>query len=171
MMYMNKTKRGLILVSAIVNLITITLSLILSILLIVNAEAMQEYLAYYYFVSLSPDIVYAIISFVIGLVGSILLIYSVRQKGKYFRTSQGVFVAGFIIIILFGGFLSWLLLFVSLFVPDIIVMNNAREVKKEEKMEEREYEDKKKQIEDLKRMRDNGLISEEEYKQKLFEIL
>ncbi len=174
MYYMNKTKRNLILAAAILNLIGITASLVLSIILIVNREAVQEYLELYYFVSYSTNIVYTIISFIIGLVGSILLIYSVRAKGKYFRRSQGMYLTGFIIIIFFGGFIPWILLFISLFVSDVIVINSRSELREEEKQEiknDQAYELKKRKIEELKRLRDSGEITEEEYKQKLFELL
>lgn len=178
MYYMNKSKRNLILASAIINLIGITTSLIMAIILITNGQAVQEYLDYMYFVSYSVNIVYTVIAFAAGLVGSLLLIYSVRSRGKYFRTSQGFYIAGFIIIVIFGGFLPWILLFISMFIPDVVVMNTRSEVRREERMEEKQtvegdkaYEEKKKRIEDLKRMRDSGLITEEEYKEKLFELL
>lgn len=168
---MNKTKRNLIIASAVVNLILISVNLAMSIILKVNPKIIPEFSEYLYFVSYSSNIIYAVISFAIGLVGSILLLYSVRSKGKYFRVSQGIYIAGFVIIIICGGWLAWLLLFISIFIPDVIVMNTPKEVKKEEIMENRAYEEKKKKIEDLKRLRDAGMISEEEYKEKLFELL
>ncbi len=170
-MYMNKTKRNLIIASAVINLILISLNLAMSIILKVNPKILQEYSEYLYFVSYSSNIIYAVISFAIGLVGSILLLFAVRSKGKHFRTSQGLYIAGFVIIVVCGGWLSWILLFISMFIPDIIVMNTPKEVKKEEIMENRAYEEKKKKIEDLKRLRDSGMITEEEYKEKLFELL
>ncbi len=170
-MYMNKTKRNLILASAIVNLVGVSVSLIMSILLVVKNDAIKEYLDLYYIVTYSTNIVYAVISFAAGLAGSILLLCSIRSKGKYFRTSQMIYIIGFVIIVIFGSFVSWVLLFISMFIPDIVVMNTKSEVKKEEILEEKAYAEKKKRIEDLKRMRDNGLISEEEYKEKLFELL
>lgn len=176
---MNKTKRNLIIASAIVNFITISASLIMSVLLKIYGESFLKFAADYLFlISFSQNIYYAVFSFAAGLVGSIFLLFSVREKGKHFRRTQGLFIAGFVIIIFCGGFLSWLLLFISLFVADVIVMNTKSEIRKEQKVEETEikqkeqmYEEKKKKIEDLKRLRDNGLISENEYKQKLFELL
>lgn len=178
MYYMNKRKRNLIIAAAILNLIGITVSLILSIVLLTNKSLAQEYQEYYYVLSYSSSIYYTVISFIAGIIGSIFLLYSVRQKGKYFRTSQGLYLTGFIIIIFFGGWLSWLLLFISMFIPDVIVMNTKSEIRQEQKVEdqqaqakEQEYEEKKKKIEELKRLRDNGLITEDEYKEKLFELL
>ncbi len=170
-MYMNKTKRNLILASAILNLIGVTANLILSIILIVNAELLKEYINYIYLLSYSTNIVYVVISFTAGFVASILLLYSVRAKGKYFRLSQGIYYTGFIIIVVCGGFLPWILLFIAMFIPDIIVMNTRSEVRHEERMENNAMEIKKKKIEELKRLRDEGTITEEEYKEKLFEIL
>lgn len=175
---MNKKKRNLILASAIINLVNITISLIMSILLVTNDKLLKAYEEFYYVVSFSYTLTYAIISFAVGLIGSILLIYSVRSGGKFFRRSQGIYIAGFIIVVLFGGFLSWLLLFISLFVPDVIIINSRSELRQEERMEERDnrnqeraYEEKKRKIEELKRLRDSGAITEEEYKEKLFDLL
>lgn len=177
-MYMNRTKRNLIIAAAIVNLIGIISNLVLSILLIVNTEGMADYKEYFYFVGYSTTLAYTIISFLAGLLGSLFLLWSVRSKGKYFRTTQGLYISGFVIVVICGSFVPWILLFISLFIPDIIVMNTKSEVKREERVEEMKkkaeeqfYEEKKKKIEDLKRLRENGLISEEEYKQKLFELL
>ncbi len=77
-----------------------------------------------------------------------------------------------------GGWLAWLLLFISAFVPDIVVINDKAELRREAKQEEKEevlrdkaYELKKSKIEELKKLRDSGAITEEEYKEKLFELL
>lgn len=170
-MYMNKKKRNLIIAGAVINMIFVTISMIMSIIYFVNRDVIAQYGDYYYIVSYSSNLISSIISFVAGMIGSILLLYSVRKGGKYFRVSQGIYLAGFVIVVICGSFLPWILLFISMFIPDIVIMNTPNEVKREEIKEEREYEEKKKRIEDLKRMRDNGLITEEEYKEKLFELL
>ena len=168
---MNKKKRYLIMASAILNLIGISTNLIMSILMILIPEVMLAYENIVYLVGYSTNLIYVIFSFSIGLVASILLLFSIRAKGKFFRTSQGIFYTGFAIVVFFGGFLPWLLLFIALCTPDIIVMNTRSEVRHEERVENQTMEEKKKKIEDLKRLRDEGAITEEEYKQKLFEIL
>lgn len=177
-MYMNKTKRYLIMASAIVNLVTVVANLVSSIIAIVKPEFLTRYEAYYYFLGFSTNIIYVVISFALGLSGSILLLYAIRKKGKYFRNSYGVYVAGFVIIVLCGGWIAWLLLFISAFIPDIIVINSRSEVRREEREEQKEevlrdkaYEEKKAKIEELKRLRDSGAITEEEYKNKLFDLL
>lgn len=168
---MNKTKRNLILASAIINLIAITYNLVVAIIYAVNKELLQTFIEYDMF-TMTYNLVYNAIFFAAGLVGSILLIYSVREKGKYFRNSYKFFLAGFIIIVVCGGFLAWVLLFISMFVSDVIVINSPREVRQEEKSEYNSaYEEKKLKIEELKKLRDEGAITEEEYKQRLFEIL
>lgn len=175
---MNKTKRNLILASAILNTIGVVVNLILAILLITNGDKLIQYSDYFYILSYSTNIVYAVISFAGGLAGSFFLFWVIRKKGKYFRTSQGLYMTGFVLVVLFGGWLSWLLLFISLFIPDVVIMNTRSELRQEQKMQdqenkekEREYELKKQKIEELKKMRDDGVITEEEYKQKLFELL
>lgn len=177
-MYMNKSKRNLIIASAIINLISVTANLVMSIMLYLNEEFAMFYSEYYYVTSFTTNLYYNIFSFLIGLVASILLLYSVREKGRYFRSSQGLFVGGLVIIVFCGGYLAWLLLFISMFIPDVIIMNSKSEIRREEKTEkfaeaqkEEAYETKKRKIEELKQLRDNGVITEEEYKQRLFEIL
>ena len=177
-MYMNKTKRNLIISSAIINLIGVTISLILSIILMTNPGLLQDYVELYYLLSYSTNIYYTVISFAVGIAGSIFLLYAVRKKGKYYKTSHGLYAREFVLIIFFGGWLSWLLLFISMFIPDVIIMNTRSEIRQEQKMEdqqtkaqEQEYEEKKRKIEELKQLRDSGAITEEEYKQKLFDLL
>lgn len=172
-MYMNKTKRNLIIASAVINLLDVVVSLVLAILMKVDKELLAEVSAYYSF-----NIFYAVFSFAAGVVASVFLLYSVRAKGKYFRTTQGLYIAGFIIVIVCGGTLAWLLLFISMFVPDVVIMNTKSEVKQEEKEQEKEaqkkdqeLEEKKQKIEQLKQLRDSGEITEEEYKKRLFDLL
>ena len=180
MYYMNKTKRNLIMASAILNLVGITANLIVSILMVVAPEVLLKYADYVsYFVGgyasfAKSDTVYlvlTVLAFAVGVVGSIFLLYAIRKKGKYFRTTQGLYLAGFIIVVVAGGWLAWLLLFISMFIPDVIVMNTPREVRREERQEDKAMEEKKRKIEELQKLRDTGIITEEEYKERLFEIL
>lgn len=177
-MYMNKNKRYLIMASAILNLIGIVINLISSIIAIVKPEFLVKYQDYYYVLGYSTNIVYVVITFAIGLAASVLLLYAIRSKGKYFRTSYGIYATGFIIMVICGGWVAWLLLFISAFIPDIVVINDKSELRREAKEEQKEeilrdkaYEAKKAKIEELKKLRDSGAITEEEYKEKLFELL
>lgn len=171
MQYMNSKKRNLILWSSIVNLLTTVANFVLSILVICDVKGIEKVLQYISLSGISITIWSAVINFACGLVASVLLFYSIREKGKYFRQSAGVYLAGFIMIIIFGSFLAWALLIGSAWVPDVIVMNTPKEVRQEEVMQDRAYEEKKRKIEELKQLRDSGAITEEEYKQKLFELL
>ena len=177
-MYMNRTKRNLIIAAAIVNFITAIVNLVSCIVAIVKPEFLTKYQDYYYIFGYSTSIVYVVISFVAVTIGSILLLYSVRSKGKYFRNSYGIYIAGFVMVIFFGGSVAWLLLFISAFVPDIVVINDKTELRHEAKQEQKEevlrdkaYEEKQAKIEEIKRLRDSGAITEEEYKNKLFDLL
>ncbi len=89
-MYMNRNKRYLIMASAILNLISIVINLASSIVAIVKPEFLTKYQDYYYIFGYSTNIVFVVFSFAVGLVASVLLLYSIRNKGKYFRTSYGV---------------------------------------------------------------------------------
>ncbi len=188
-MYMNKNKRILLLSAAILNIIGMVLLFVFSIIYNVNTSIIPEnfwmvidVLGYLLGSYVYDTIILAMIKAFAGILGSIFLLFAIRKKGKFFRLSQGFYVAGFIITIIAGGTLPWILIFISMFIPDVIIMNSKSELRQEDRMSERqqkeetviveqEYEDKKKRIEDLKRLRDNGIISEEEYKERLFEIL
>jgi hypothetical protein len=59
-----------------------------------------------------------------------------------------------------------------------VIINDRQTIKREERDQEKEeilhdraYEEKKRKIDELKRLRDTGVITEEEYKEKLFELL
>lgn len=184
---MNKKKRYLIIAAAILNLVGVALDLILSILLMQFPE-IPDWLYVFYEIMYALTfhttgvLLYSVLFFAFGLAGSILLFWSVRKGGKYFRTSQGIYITGFAFVVIFGGWIPWILLLIQMFIPDVIVMNTRSEVRKQERDEvieaqnlEKErskmMEEKRKKIEELKKLRDDGVISEEEYKQKLFEIL
>ncbi len=170
---MNKTKRNLILSSAIINIINMIFNFVVVIICIVNPEliAQSEFLTLYLYSFIYYTAYFAIVECVVGLIGSVCLIWSVRKSGKYFRRSQGYYIAGLIVVILAGGWIPWILLLISMFIPDIIVMNMPNEVRREERIMEREEEVKKKKIEELRKLKDDGVISEEEFNQKLMELL
>ena len=187
-MYMNKTKRNLILAAAILNLVTVVVGIVFDVIVRVYPEKFAELFAennylYTYFMQINnPNGKYALVSDIItaclGLIGSILLFYCIRESGRYFRNSRGAYIAGLIIVIFAGDFISWILLLIASFVPDIIINNDVeqlrreyREAQNEEILHNKAYEIKKAKIEELKRLRDAGAITEEEYKEKLFELL
>lgn len=195
-MYMNRTKRNLILWAAIINLITAVLSLALTIIYKTSPALftrLSEFSLLWYLAGTTyTEIHYAIIFFIIRFLASFFLLWSVRQRGKFFRVTKGLYLAGLIMAIIFGGTVVWILLFITMFIPDIIVMNDILQQKqskhetdeydwhdrfettsekKNDVVDDEEYESKKKQIADLKQNLKDGIITEEEYKEKLYELL
>ena len=168
---MNKTKRNLILSAAIINLINMVANLVVAIIYCVNPEYYFETLGTYLILISYYSIYFVFVEVVAGIIASILLIYSVRKNGKYFRTSQKYYIAGLIIVIFAGGWIPWLLLFISMFVPDVIIMNSASEIRHEERAEEREYNEKRKKVEELRKLKEDGLITEEEFNKRLMDLL
>lgn len=168
---MNKTKRNLILSAAIINLINMVANLVVAIIYCVNPEYYFETLGTYLILISYYSIYFVFVEVVAGIIASILLIYSVRKKGKYFRTSQKYYIAGLIIVIFAGGWIPWLLLFISMFVPDVIIMNSASEIRHEERAEERGYNEKRKKVEELRKLKEDGLITEEEFNKRLMDLL
>ena len=171
---MNRTKRILIMIAAILNLISVAFNVVMIILLYTNYPLVAEYENFYYLLTYSTSWIYTIISTLASIAGSIMLLYSVRAKGKYFRVSYGVYYIGTIIVIFTGGYIPWILLLISMFIPDVVINNNIYEMRQEQKEyreENKSFEEKKRKIEELQKLRDEGTITEEEYKEKLFEIL
>ena len=168
---MNKTKRNLILSAAIINLINMIANLVIVILYLVDPEYYANILGTYLYIISYYSIYFIFVEVVAGIVGSILLIYSVRSKGKYFRVSQKYYIAGLIITILAGGWIPWILLLVSMFIPDIIIINSPSEVRREERAEESANNDKKRKVEELRKLRDEGVITEEEFNKQLMDLL
>ena len=167
---MNKTKRNLILSAAIINLINMIANLVVAIIYLVDPELYVNLGAYLLIVSYY-SIYFVVVEIDAGIIASILLIYSVRKKGKYFRQSQKYYIAGLIIVIFAGGWIPWLLLFISMFIPDIIIINSASEIRQEERAEDREKEEKRKKVEELRRLKEEGVITEEEFNKKLMDLL
>lgn len=167
---MNKTKRNLILSAAIINLINMIANLVVAIIYLVDPELYVNLGAYLLIVSYY-SIYFVFVEIVAGIIASILLIYSVRKKGKYFRQSQKYYIAGLIIVIFAGGWIPWLLLFISMFTPDIIIINSASEIRQEERAEDRTKEEKRKKVEELRRLKEEGVITEEEFNKKLMDLL
>ena len=167
---MNKTKINLILSAAIINLINMVANLIIAIIYLVNPELYAD-LGVYLVVISYYSIYFVFVEVVAGIIGSICLMYAVSKGGKYFRRSQNYYIAGLIIIILAGGWIPWILLLISMFIPDIIVMNTPVEIRREERAEDKENEEKKRKIEELRKLKEDGAITEEEFNNELMKLL
>ena len=161
-------------IAAILNLVSVAFNVVMIILLYTNYPLVADYENYYYILTYSTSWIYTIISTIISVAGSIMLLYSIRDKGRYFRASYGVYYIGTIIVIFTSGYIPWILLLISMFIPDVVINNNIYEIRQEQKeyqAENKAYEEKKRKIQELQKLRDEGTITEEEYKEKLFEIL
>lgn len=167
---MNKTKRNLILSAAIINLINMVVNLVLAIIFLVDPELYANIGMYLVLISYY-SIYFVFVEVVAGMIASILLIYSVRKKGKYFRSSQKYYIAGLIIVIFAGGWIPWILLFISMFIPDIIIINSASEIRQEERAEDRASAEKRRKVEELRKLKEDGVITEEEFNKRLMDLL
>ena len=167
---MNKTKKNLILSAAIINLINMVANLIIVIIYCVDPELYAN-LGVYLVVISYYSIYFVFVEVVAGIIGSICLMYAVRKNGKYFRRSQSYYIAGLIIIILAGGWIPWILLLISMFIPDVIIMNTPVEIRREERTEDRANEEKKRKIEELRKLKEDGVITEEEFNNELMKLL
>ena len=58
-----------------------------------------------------------------------------------------------------------------MFIPDVIIMNTPVEIRREERTEDRANEEKKRKIEELRKLKEDGVITEEEFNQELMKLL
>lgn len=164
---MNKTKRILIIVAIVLNFISCALNLYLGILFLLPPIT-------------SINIFYAIYQFlgVLAYVAtSVLLLYSISNGGKNFKRRYNCYMTAVILSFLLNLFsVSSILLFITLFLPDIVWVKphddvyfvKEDEVKDEKTMSEREKERK---IAALRKLKEEGKITEEEFKEELFKLL
>ncbi len=180
---MNKTKRNLMLWAAIITLVEVCLNLSMLALAYYNPDYLvsNKFLLFIFNCTIGAyedgtlyimmGIVPTILMNLAGLVGAILMFVVIRNKGKHFRRSRGMYLTSVILIIFSAGIIPWILLLIAMFTPDIVVMNTYDEVRSEERREQHEMDYKRQQIENLRKMKDEGIISEEEYKQRLMDLL
>ena len=58
-----------------------------------------------------------------------------------------------------------------MFIPDIIVMNSPSELRTEQRQEDREKDEKRRKVEELRKMKEDGVITEEEFQKELMNLL
>ena len=178
---MSKERRGMILASIILSFIAAGALLIVGIVGKLNVDIIynalinwEEEIAY-----INPDVVanvLLILSIVVTTLiccGNALLFVSIANKGKNFKQRKNIFIAGSVLVILTGVTNIYsILLFVAIFMKERETLNvqNATfsQVQEPTPVQEKDVKD---QINELKKMRDQGIITEEELQQMLMKLI
>ena len=159
---MNKTKRILIIIAIVFNIISACLDIWFVTDLFLYYQLNQWAIV---------SIIYYFISIFASLAGAGCLIYAIANKGQFFRQRHSYFVTAVIISVCTSFFsVSTILLLISSWIPDIVWVRPQDDVyfKPDEPKEDNS---KEKKIEKLRKLRDDGIITEEEFKEELFKLL
>lgn len=160
---MNKTKRGLIITAIVLNFISIALNL---------------YFAILYFLPPTDAItillgVYQILGVGAYIAANCLLIYAIADGGKHFRQRNGLYMTAVVLTFVLNLFsVSSILLLITLFMSDWVWVKPKDddfvvvEEKKTDNMDEKE-----KKIAQLRKLKEEGKITEEEFNEQLFKLL
>ncbi len=169
---MNNTKRALIICA----IVTCFLSAATNLFFLIRGVVLNWEVGFSSYEIFS--IVYEALRMAALLVSAGLLIYSISNKGQLFNSRRSYYMAGVIICVCISLFsVPSILLVISLFQSDMVWVKPVDDVyfgeeKKEEKPE-KELSDKERErkIANLRKLRDNGDITEEEFKEELLKLL
>lgn len=167
---MNRTKRGLLIAAIVLNFLYAGLNI---------------YFIVKDFIYYKPEAIYilSIVYDFIGVAGFLisagLLIYAISNGGTQFRSRNSYYLAAVTISFFLPYSLSTILLIISLFISDIVWVKPIDDVyfgdtdvnankKEEDVVSDKERERK---IAKLRELRDNGTITEEEFKDELMKLL
>lgn len=159
---MNNTKRVLIIIAIIFNFISACLDIWFVTDLFLYYQLNQWAIV---------NIIYYFISIFASFAGAGCLIYAIANKGQFFRQRHGYFVTAVIISVCTSFFsVSTVLLLIASWIPDIVWVRPQDDVyfQSEKPKEDTSKEEK---IARLRKLRDDGLITEEEFKEELFKLL
>ena len=163
---MRKAKFWLILISGILNLLTFATYLLVAIL---DYDGKSSILS----------LILTYVPYMIGmLLSSILLFYSIANNGKNFSSRTTQYYIGYLLTLFLGSIISFILLIIASCLSDIVVMNSKSDILREQREERREelkeqesLEEKQKEIAHLRSLKDQGIITEEEFNERMLDLL
>lgn len=157
---MNKTKQILI---------------ILAIVLALGDLAWSVYYVTTYFMLPSADrvslfyVIFEFIDIVAIIAEMVLLSLAVWGNGKYFVARHGFYVTAFMIAVIFNLLsISTVLLIVSMFISNMVVAKESEEIAPGVEVIEETKEEK---IKRLRKNRDDGKISQEEFEKQMADLI
>ena len=113
--------------------------------------------------------IYAIVGVLTSIAVIVMLILSIWGKGKYFRQRYGLYMTALMLsVVLSLTSISTILLICTMFISDWVWTKP-----KDEQIYHKEIKEpsKEERIAQLRQMKDNGLISEEEFQEEVMKLL
>lgn len=163
---MNKTKYALIITAIVLNFISVALNVYLAVLFFLQAAYDK------YFIMLG---IYELLGAAAYFITSALLIYSIAGKGVHFRGRSGYYMTAVVLTLMLNLFsVPSVLLIITLFMSDWVWVKPIDDVYFKKDEEEKQKDDKKtkeQKIAELRQLRDEGKITEEEFNDQLFRLL
>ena len=170
---MNKTKYALIIAAIVLSICSIAFNVYMLIEYFISAIKAGAITSTAIFFG-----IYEILGIIAYLVATGLLIYSIAGKGRHFRGRNMYFMSAFFMIVILNTFsVPSVLLLITLFIPDIVWVKPHDDVyfspKEEVKNDDRTFSEKEKarKIEELRRLKAEGKITDEEFNEQLFKLL
>ena len=165
---MNNTKRALIITAIVLNFFSIALNIYFIVAYFMTVKDFRGPL-FYTILDIFQILVY------IACTG--MLIYSILGKGQYFRQRYGFYMTAVVMSMIINLIsVATILLIISLFTSDIVWVKPEKENKntiivEPEKEENFSQKSKEKKVAQLRKLREEGKISEEEFNDELMKLL
>lgn len=155
---MNNTKRALIITAIILNILNIGLNIYLIVSYFMLPSIEREPLFY---------TIFDILQIVAFMISTGFLIYSIAGGGKYFQKRYGFYMTSVMIGLILNIFsASTIILIISMFISDI---KWIKEIGDPTLVETKS--DKERKIEELRRLKEEGKISDKEFEDELMKLL
>jgi signal transduction histidine kinase len=160
---MNNTKKALIITAIVLNFLSVGLEIFYVVRYFMLPQ--NERVAIFY-------AVFDILQIVAYLICNGLLIYSIARNGAFFRSRYGYYMTAVVLAMILNLFsVSSILLIVTLFLSDIVWVKPDKEEKTIVVEEEKSVKNKEKEIERLRKLKEEGKITELEYQEELMKLL
>jgi len=167
---MNEVKRKLIIATIIFDFISMAAVIAgLLVIIFVDKYVPTEYATFEEFWTFHIlEIVLFSLDIALYSSAAICLSVAIKNKGASFSKNRKVFLAGFILNIISGPLsIATILLYIAQFnfIDSQVAVDNSVEVKKSKD------EEMKEKVEKLRKLKDDGLISEEEFNEQIMRLL
>ncbi len=178
---MNATKKNLIMSAGLLNIITAFMSAIMILFVAFYFNTLQDFFIANFSIEFTFDQVkqlkliligvFSAISFIL-LIAGLLLVYSVRTKGYFFRKSKSYFWTGAIMTFIVGFVtIPSILIYVALGSDESKDTEEHASSVEHTVYNERRNEEFKAKIQKIRALRDSEEITEEEFKKMLEDLL
>ena len=153
---MNNTKKALIITAIILNIINIGFNIYFIVEYFMLPEIEQQPLFY---------VIFEIFQIIAFIVCTCFLIYSISGNGQLFRKRYGFYLTAVMMALILNLFSpATIILIITMFIPDIVWVKPENNLQNEKSQKEIK-------IEQLRKAKEEGKITEEEFEKELLKLL